>query len=231
MTARALAGRIFAGVLLVVALVAGAILLSLDRADKAATTSRVNRERIAKNRARIATNEHKDEATRRCQTRARDVQRCIERVGGARGPGGMAGTAGARGLNGLRGRRGPRGLPGQNGKDAPAPTVEQIAAGFAVWCSQQLCVGKDGRDAPPVTSDELKAALLELCGGSCRGEDGQDVTQEMVDAAVATVCASGGCPAPGGPQGPQGPAGPQGDPAPQVPCAAQPPELGYQCVP
>lgn len=220
MTARVLAGRIFAGVLLVVVLVAGAILLSLDRADKAATTSKVNRDRIA-------TNEHKDNATRRCLTVSKRPQRCIERVAGARGPGGAAGTAGAAGKAGARGLA-VVGKPGPPGRNAPAPTVDQIAEGFAVWCLRVPCVGANGKDAPPVTSGELKAALLELCGGSCRGENGQDVTQAMVDAAVATVCAQGGCPAPAGPQGP---VGPQGEPASQVPCADQDPTLGYVCAP
>jgi hypothetical protein len=237
MTAQGLAARIFAGVLVVVMVAAGAILAISNKADTAATTGKANREIIATNRARIATNEHKDDATRRCLTVATRPQACVERVTGAQGPGGT-GATGARGLMGRRGlsavgKTGPRGPAGRPGRDAPAPTVEGIADGFAVWCRRVLCVGatgkdgRDGRDAPPVTRAEVMAVVEESCGGSCNGTNGQDApspTQEQVNAAVATICAAGGCPAPPGPQGPQG------EPGGQVPCAEQDPALGYQCT-
>jgi hypothetical protein len=236
MTAQGLAARIFAGFVVAVLVVGGAILAISDKADTAATTGKANREIIVTNRARIATNEHKDDATRRCLTVAKRPQACVERVVGAQGPGGTTGPGGRvgmRGLNGLRGRTGKPGRTGSTGRagrDAPALTAEGVAEGFAVWCRRMLCVGANGepgKDAPPVTRAELMAALTELCGGSCNGRDAPPPTQDQVNAA----CAAGLCPASTGPPGPQGATGeqgPQGPPAPPAPCDES---LGYVCQP
>jgi hypothetical protein len=251
MTARALATRIFVAFVVLAAIGVTVLLLAVNSSDKAGVVEKAvddNRGKISRNSERIATNEHKDDATRRCLTVSKRPQACVQRVSGARAPGASAGARGQRGATGERGlaavgKTGPQGPPGKNGRDAPAPSAERLAEGFAIWCSPMLCVGKngkDGQDATPITPDELKSTLLDLCGGSCKGENGQDVTQEMVNAAVVMICAQGGCPAPPplpGPQGPQGepgiqgPQGEPGQPAPPVPCADQPPELGYVCAP
>lgn len=250
MTARQIAVRVGAGILLFVVIAAATIILAISKSDSAGDTAKsagdtakTNAGAIAKlkprvrgNTARLTANERKDAATRWCQTAAKDVQACIERVIGAQGPGGEAGRAGAPGKRGLAGLAGKRGKPGRPGRDAPRPTAERIAKGFEVWCRRVICVGadgRDGRDAPPITMTELLDALTTVCGGSCRGEDGAPATQSQVTAAVAAFCASGGCSGPVGPVGPVGPAGAQGEPgqpAAQVPCAQQPPEAGYACV-
>jgi hypothetical protein len=242
MTARALAARIFAGVVVLAAIGVAVVLVSVGSSDKAADVEKV----AVRNSARLTANDRKDKTSRRCQTTSRDVQRCIELIDRGRDQSETierTGRTGSRGLNGLRGKTGPtgpRGPAGRNGRDARAPSAQRLAEGFAIWCSQMPCVGANGpagKDAPPVTPDDLRAALLEVCSGSCNGTDGQDApppTQDQVNAAVAMVCAMGGCPASPGPkgdQGAQGEQGPAGPAAARSPCAEQDPALGYACAP
>jgi hypothetical protein len=185
MTARALAARIFIGVVLVVAVVGGVALLSLNRSETAGDAAKVNKGDIARNQARITTNERKDDATRRCQTIAPDVQRCIERVVGAQGPGGATGRRGgmgARGLNGLRGRAGKAGKAGKAGERG-----QRGARGGDGPRGRDGKDGKDGKDgrdgrdgldgakgldappAPPtvITQEQANEAMRVWCEANC----------------------------------------------------------------
>jgi hypothetical protein len=228
MSARALAARISAVVLVVVGIVGGAILLALDRAADAGEATKTNRGAIERNSSRIAGNESKDEATRRCLTVSTRPQACIERVAGAVGPGGAIGRTGMRGARGLS-VTGQRGSAGRTGARGPGPTAGQISSAVLAYCGSHPC-------GTPPSASQIAAAVAAFCAdGACRGTEGSDgatgvqgppPSEDQVAAAVAAFCADhSGCmptaPADGvpGPQGP-GPSDEQVQAAVDVYCAS-----------
>lgn len=244
----ALLHRIFAAVaLLIVAFVIGGLIVfgradtAKQKADSAAGKVVTVDRRSRETKAAAMANRRLIASVRRLERQNRRVLASLARVLvqariAKRTRGGIRVTQAARGE---RGALGPRGLAGAA---AAAVTAAQLVdalepllpAMIATFCGPSQCAGADGvngADAPALTVTEVMAALEDLCGGDCKGEDAPAPTQDQVNAAV---CAAGGCPPPPGPPGPQGetgPPGPPGAPAPQVPCAEQPPELGYACAP
>lgn len=197
MSARRLAAWIFAGLVLITVLVGGAILMSLDQSDTARDTARVNRGSIARNNARIASNEHKDDATRRCLTVAKRAQSCVERVVGAQAPGGTTGRSGRMGARGLNGLRGEPGKPGDRGAiGATGPSGPQ---------------GEPGPTGPPGPQGLQGIPGIQGNTGEVgpRGDPGQK--GEKGDP---------GDPATTGPPGPPGPAGMDGASGPMGPAGA-----------
>lgn len=193
MTWLTLALRIFAGVVVVVAVIAFAVI----RADSAGDTAKSNagdlaalKPTVRANRARLATNERKDDQTRRCQISARDVQGCIERVIGHRyvGPGGATGATGGMGERGLAG------LAGKDGKDGP-----EGPAGPAGPQGLQGIAGIQGEPGPTGPKGDPGEAGAQ----GAQGDPGE--------AAMVGPAGPMGLP---GMDGAPGPAGPPGEPGP-----------------
>jgi hypothetical protein len=119
----ALALRIFVGVLVIVALIAGSWLWLKNRADDRADTNRdtgaTNRALIVTERRALRTTQERQSRLLMCLVEAKDPQSCLTRVRGATGPGGQQGRRGATGARGLAGvgERGPRGARGPAGRD------------------------------------------------------------------------------------------------------------------
>jgi hypothetical protein len=162
MSARTLRAWVFAFVVAIVVIVGGAILLSLDKAADAGDSAKTNQGDITQARSRLATNERKDDMTRRCLTVSKRPQACIEDVAGAQGPGGAVGATGATGRRGLSvtgargptGDRGPSGAPSQisgpQGKDGPmGPPGATGAPGPAGEQGPKGDTGATGRDGSP----------------------------------------------------------------------------------
>lgn len=197
MTAQTLALRILAGVIVVAALVTGAILLSLDRSGTArqdasqATTKVVRVDKNAKRRAirnaqRARVNQRLIMEVRRLSRQNRRILQRFARLLvqakiAKRTRGGITVTQAARrGARGAVGATGAQGLAGQAAaaitqaqlRDALAPLLPALIAAF---CSPDTCDGRpgvDGRDAPPVSDERVREQLRMLCGGSCKGEPG-----------------------------------------------------------
>lgn len=154
------------------------------------------------------TTEKKAEVAKEKSAETREDVRTIERViirkgiavRGKDGLRGAQGPVGKTGPRGPRGAQGPRGAPGRNGRSL---TLADLAA----LCDIRECRGPEG---PPGRD----------------GTDGKDgapappPTQEQVNVAVASWCATHPCVGPAGPQGEPGtpgepgPTGPQGPPGP-----------------
>ena len=93
------------------------------------------------------------------------------------------------------------GEPQQGGSVAEA-TDAQVVAAVSV-----ICTGVQSPCKP--SQAQIKTALKVMCGGSCRGKagqdakppkdgtDGQNATDEQIDAAIARHCAEDGCRGPG----------------------------------
>jgi hypothetical protein len=87
----------------------------------------------------------------------------------------------------------------------PAPTYSQVFAVVSDYCSLPgNCRG------PKITKADVKAALLEICSGSCKGEPGDTVTGSPGASGSPGAAGSPGAdstvPGPVGPTGPAGPA-------------------------
>lgn len=217
-TATILALKIAGGVLIIIALIASGIWLSLKRSDDAkdrvvrvdkesgrtTKTVKVNSRMVMQLRELARTNRRLAMQNRRF---ARANRRIIDRFGrvlvqariAKRGRGGIRVTEAARGRTGAIGRAGRAGATGAAGVGVTRLQLEATLIPL------------------------LPEALRALCDGSCEGpsgEPGATVTREMVADIVRMVCVELGC-------GP-GPQGPPGAPAPVQVCD---PAQGYVCQP
>lgn len=87
----------------------------------------------------------------------------------------------------------------QQGDSVAEATDAQVLAAVSV-----ICTGVRSPCKP--NQAQIKTALKVMCGGSCRGKagqdakppkDGQNATDEQIDAAIARHCAEDGCRGPG----------------------------------
>lgn len=74
--------------------------------------------------------------------------------------------------------------PPAPGKDAPAPTAEQVLAAVTTVCGSSRCQGPKGDTGEPganATDDQVKAQVLAYCGsqadGTCKGATGDPGAQ------------------------------------------------------
>jgi hypothetical protein len=157
-TTRALATRIFVGLIVVVLLVGGTIWMALNRsssADRKASTSRVvnveQRRTIERNKRTIARNTRKLNATLVCLARHPEPLKCVRKFVPARGRGavggrGLRGAAGGRGTAGARGTAGGTGTTGERGATGdPGETGLPGIPGVAVK-GDKGDAGRDGAD-------------------------------------------------------------------------------------
>lgn len=172
--------------------------------------------------------------------RAADSVRTIERIivekriaergpvglRGGPGPIGARGPLGPRGLRGVAGPPGAMGPQGEPGPRGPRGADGLTLADLAAFCApRDDCAGPAGATGATGAQGERgpRGVQGERGAQGEPGADGKDgapgadaphPTQEQINAAVATWCATHGCVGPAGPAGPQGVPGPAGPPGP-----------------